>query len=223
LNRYIAVFVLLFVIVICGNIAYAEYQLPEDRAVDVVETDRSIEIYARMTMIGEFSDDFFPHDKFTYSMAFVQGVCQKWSGEYNGKQVTFHAIQTEEATPAKKIKVYFNKAQTAFERCCADKDTMSIWMYIDDWSMNIYRRYSYDGFMQVAAHEMGHILGLGDVYNDGDEFIRNNTDSIMRSWSNKQASKIDYYMLLSHRTWLNDGYYQYSNDKKIFALIERND
>lgn len=211
MKKCIAVFVVFFIIIIFEAAISAEYILSDNRAVDVVETDTNIDIYMRMVMIGEKADDFLPNERITYEMAFVQGICEKWSGEYEGKKVEVHIIQTEEATKAKKIRVYFDTAETSFERCCADKQALSVWMYINDLSTGIHLKYSYEGFKQVAAHEIGHIMGLADVYNDENEFIRQNAASIMRSWSYASATDFDYYVLLNHKTWLGNGYFQYSD------------
>ena len=211
---------LLFTLIL-GLSAYAEVDvnLPPTQALNIVETAAEYTIYARVCMIGECADDLITENK-TYATTFLEGVIEKWSGEYEGKKVTVKLINTAEDTTAQKIRVYFAKAKDKNDICNTVKVKNSIYMYVDDYSMDLYKRYSYNGFKTVAAHEFGHILGLGDVYSDSNDYLRDNLKSIMRSWYNNKATYADYYILFKHQTWELDKCYAYSLDVNLSTYAD---
>ena len=200
-----------------------------DSAVSVAETDNSIDIYARFAMKGEVADDFIGNT--TYEQLFVEGIKEMWEGEYNGKKVNVHAMNVCETDHVKKILVTFNDVTSEYEKSWANKQTGRIQMFTSDGRSGIFydgtgfiwrgaKRAPAEQFKYTSGHEFGHILGLADVYLDKDDAVRKNLETPMKSSKCKKATDADYYTLLTHKTWLLDNVYQYSDDKDIYKFTE---
>lgn len=182
------------------------------RAVNVVESNESIDIYARYSMEGKASEYVIPNTQITYEEAFPRGIKDMWEGEYHGKPVKVNLEKVDAADENEKIKVKFDIVHGTESFSCASVGyDKNIWIYSGDGRdvTNIF--YSYSWYTYAAGHEFGHAaLSLPDVY--ADDKLKDCLATPMNNHDTLRAQEVDYYMLLTHRTWELDGLYQYSDD-----------
>ena len=203
---------------LCSTICYAEDLSPylDGRAVNVIETDNSIDIYARYSMEGKAAEYVIPRTQITYEKAFPRAIKECWEGEYDGKPVNVHLERLAADSNQKKISVQFNIVHdtSCYSYALVGDDLREIHIYSGDGRSVSSVFYSYKEYMATAAHEFGHCIGLGDCYND--EKVSDWLVSPMNdSFHTMQAQAVDYYILLTHRTWENNGVFIYSQDSDI--------
>lgn len=184
-------------------------------AVNVVESKDSIDIYARVSFVGDVKDSYVPNMPVTYSEAFIIGVQYVWSGVYNGKPVYVHIEEVEDTEKTRRVRVMFDVVKNKLSFAHAQKHPPTVWMYTGDGRMGGYI-YDYSALLYVCGHEFGHAaLGLADAYSDPHYPVSEYLNSPMNGWDSRHATDADYYILLKHRTWLNDGLFTYSNDREF--------
>lgn len=185
--------------------------------ITITEDADSIDIYANVYFTGSIKDDYVPNTSKTYTEAFIYGVKYVWNGEYNGKVVDVHIKTVDEetykSTPC--IKVIISSVTGRFSYCQARKSTNTIWLYSGDGRMGLDYLYNYSGMLYVSGHEFGHMLGLGDAYNDSNENVKTYLSSPMNGWNYKHATKADYFVLLNNKTWMRDTVFEYSQDREF--------
>lgn len=201
----------------------------ESQAVQVIETDKCIEIKANISFEGDLSDTLTPkrcfehvnEPRYTYKEAFVEGVKQMWEGTYKGKSVIVTLNEVDETDDTDKVHVIFlpvtNVGEDSEDYPKAAKSWNTIWFYTGDGRTN--SSYDYHQIVDnVAGHEFGHILGLDDIYNEENSIVKNNLISPMNKLTTTKATNIDYYMILKYRTWeMDDFNVKYSDDKFVVA------
>lgn len=187
-------------------------------AVNVIEDEDSIDIYALVSFAGDEKDDFVPNTAVTYSEAFIIGVRYVWSGVYNENPVKVHIEEVKNTSALNHVTVIFGSVTGKESYSRARKASATIWMYTGDGRSGIDDIYDYNSFLYVSGHEFGHILGLSDAYKDLNKQVRENLKSVMNSWNCRHATEADYYAILKHRTWLGNIWFTYSSDR---ALMER--
>lgn len=203
---------------LCSSICYAEDLSPylNGRAVNVIESDDSIDIYARYSMEGAAAEYAIPYTQMTYDKAFPRAIKECWEGEYDGKPVNVHLEKINPDSIQKKISVKFDTVYdpSSYSYALVGDDIREIHIYSGDGRDFVSLLYSYKEYMATAAHEFGHCMGLGDCYND--EKVSGWLVSPMNSsFQVMQAQTVDYYILMTHRTWELGGVYRYSDDKNI--------
>ncbi len=213
--RKLIIFLILIFTASFSGICYAEDMddYLAGRALNVIETENEINIYMRISITDNASDYMIPNTAITYEKAFFRGVKETWEGSYKGKNMNVIMERVSPDDDRKHIKVIFDRVNDKDDYCCALKATDTIWMYSGDGRNHSLLFYDYQWFKSTAGHEMGHILGLGDVYSDENEQIRQNLKSPMnRSDETPKAQELDYYIILTHRTWERNSGYRYSDD-----------
>ena len=196
---------------VCSAAELSKYL--DGRAVNVTEDEDSIDIYALVSFVGDEKDDYVPNTSITYSEAFMIGVKYVWSGEYDGKSVNVHIEEVVGNTPIPKVRVIFNSVTGQQSFSHARKLPATIWMYTGDGRAGTDHVYDYNGILYVSGHEFGHILGLGDVYADTNEKVKQYLNSPMNGWDWRQATDADYFIMLKHNTWLHGNLFIYSSDR----------
>lgn len=198
---------------VCSAAELSKYL--DGRAVNVTQDEDSIDIYALVSFIGDEKDDYVPNTSITYSEAFMLGVRYVWSGVYDGKCVNVHIEEVEDNTPVQKVRVLFDSVTGQYNFSHAQKAPPTIWMYTGDGRAGIDHVYDYNGILYVSGHEFGHILGLGDVYADTNEKVKQYLNSPMNGWDWRQATDADYFIMLKHNTWLHGNLFIYSSDREL--------
>lgn len=187
----------------------------DGRAVNIVVSEDSIDIYALVSFIGDEKDEYVPNTSITYSEAFMLSVKYVWSGVYDGKCVTVHIEEVADNTPVQRVRVIFDSVTGQQSFSHARKSSPTIWMYTGDGRIGLDHMYDYNGILYVAGHEFGHILGLADAYADANETVRQYLNSPMNGWEWRQATDADYYIMLKHATWIRGNMFVYSSDKEF--------
>lgn len=210
----IAVIFILCLQSVCNASELSQYLLGS--AVNVIEHEDSISIYARISFVGDEKDDYVPNTAVTYSEAFMLGVRYVWSGVYNGKPVYVYLEEVEDSESVGKIRVLFDSVKTVLSFSHARKSSPTIWMYTGDGRAGTDHIYDYNAMLYVSGHEFGHAaLGLADAYADPNEQVKKYLKSPMNGWEYRQATDADYYILLKHRTWTQGGMFVYSRDREL--------
>lgn len=206
---------------LCSTICYAEDLSPylNGRAANVIEGNESIDIYARYSMEGKASEYVIPNTQITYEEAFPRGIKDMWEGIYQGKPVKVHLEKVDTDMDCEKIKVVFDVVHDTESFPCASVGyDKNIWMYSGDGRSLGSVFYSYSWYTYAAGHEFGHAaLSLPDIYDD--ELLKDRLATPMNNHDTLHAQEVDYYMLLTHRTWEIDGLFQYSDDEAVWKYI----
>lgn len=205
-----------------GIVCYAEdlTQYLGDRAVNVVENENEINICMRISITENAEDYMLPNTAVTYADAFFRGIKYMWEGEYNGKPVIVRLERVSSDDERIHVSAIFNLVKDTKSYSCADKHSNTIWIYSGDGREFSSLFYSYKWFTYAAGHEVGHILGLADVYSDENESVRLLLRSPLNYISTPQAQPVDYYMMLKYRTWeLTDTLFVYSSDMEGIELF----
>ena len=187
------------------------------RAINVIECNNSIDIFAHISFGGEIAGEKFPNSEDTYGQAFIKGVKKVWEGSYKGKPVYVHIYVVPKTYRYNHIKVLIDSFKDKRDYSHTVKPHNTIFMYSGDGRDNY--TYSYDDFAYVSGHEFAHILGLADAYSDKNEYVRNYLLTPTGAWNCFHAQDVDYYFLLKYRTWEKNNLYEYGNDSLVVRLL----
>lgn len=160
-----------------------------------------------------------------YKEKFIEGVQNVWGGDFDYKEVQVNLIDVSDYPGMKSIQVNLYGTEGVSMGYVGEK----INIYTGDSRHGI--SYREEGYKNAAGHEFGHVLGLGDAYDNGmnseETTMNNNFPSVMGSmwgevWSMNNptgegipyhAQNIDYHMML--RAQDPNGRY-YNNKKFIY-------
>ncbi len=160
--------------------------------VNIIENEDSIVIYSYVNVSGDAANIPFSGSTYTYRDGVLQGIEKAWSGSYNGKKVISLAIETTTG-PYVEIEVYNQYGVSNVSNWNSLKDPGKMTMYIGD-HRNKPPMYNYTSFYMTVGHEMGHIFGVADLYNDN--LVANKFNSIMNSQFNVSgAQPVDFAMM----------------------------
>lgn len=229
MNRFfcrlgVSAVLILFLSVFSASVSYAEdfSEYMDNRAVNVIESENSIDIYAYISITGSIADKKVLWYDDTYAQIFIKGVIKAWTGSYKGKSVTVNIQHLADDDKRRHVRVIIESPKSEKDFSCASKHENTIWMYSGDGRCGPNSIYSYNGFMYVAGHEFSHILGLADAYSDKNELIQKYLITPLGAWNCSHAQDVDYYLLLKYQTWKQDGYFAYSCDGDVLRWLSKN-
>lgn len=220
--KRVIVFTLLMLAIVFGQVSYAQDidDYLAESAVNVIESDTSIDFYVRLAFDGEdVAGTVIPKTQVSYKTAFIRGVKLMWEGVYQDKPVKVHIEQVKTDYDGEKITVVFGAVNNREDFSCASKSSNKIWMYTGDGRSFYSLVYTYAEFLYTAGHEMGHIWGVSDIYSDDNELVRT-IKSPMNERDTFYAQDIDYYFILHNRTWELENPLAYSADEEVIRYLE---
>ena len=161
-----------------------------NKAISVVETASTITINARIRIQGS--------NRFSKANV-IEGIKNGWGGTYKGKIVSVN-IQEVTVKPYIEINLvkYYDDTKNNTSKALGTGYCGSNWstsnpggIQLSDENPLRSGSYTVDHFRRTAAHEFGHVLGLGDAYN----MMQNGTFTwLWTSWALANGVKLNSIM-----------------------------
>ena len=175
----------------------------------VHEEEEAINIYLNVNISGELADKIIPGSDMTYRDAAVKGILTVWQGEYDYKTVNvfvedfgdggthpedYDVLPITIVEGEGKVMNGDEVVRTAPALTYLPGDSARA-SKTELYTQNGHEL-SYWEIMKTSGHEMGHGMGILDVYSD--IIVKDmGMDSIMNDhWKTDKAQQIDYYMLM---------------------------
>ncbi len=174
-------------------------EISTNNAISIAEYSDMIVVLSYIRVSGDGADDIINGE--TYESLIYQGIRRGWNGKFENKDVFVvfpkrnSSVKVGQQTLHITVKDSLGISNYSWRG--GDYRKGSITMYMGDSRTE--SQYSKWDFSITAAHEFGHALGIGDLYNDNK--IEDKFPSIMNSqWKvNGKAQAIDFAMMMSAR------------------------
>ncbi len=171
-------------------------ELRKKQSIVISEGEEVVDIYISLTFNRD-SNDVIPNSKETYRDACIRGIQKMWSGEFECKKVNCMVfdlpVDNDEGYKTTNVYIYSNssgKTITHFNRFYMTNNGIKA----SEGNITIYAKdYTANDVSGIAAHEVGHVMGVGDIY---DVLSYQHYKSIMNEqWAVESAQYCDYMMM----------------------------
>ncbi len=134
-----------------------------------------VDIYVNFNFCGKCSEIEFEDKHELYKQVAINGILDSWQGRYFenpgydlfGMDYVDVIIHIDEKKDMKKLNFHINHEGRGFAPYNIFwniRGNIFNSVYCFQFQKNVY--YTYNRFAQLAAHEFGHLIGLGDAYKD---------------------------------------------------------
>ena len=132
-----------------------------DKQTVVFVEGNNVSIRANFNIVDNASPYVDEDGSYSYTELFLRGVRYTWSGAFGQ-----YSVSTYVGTDPNGVSVTINNQYGVpnVRGGWAQGDLGAMTMYIGDSRTSVF--YDFERFYWVSGHEFGHILGVGDVYND---------------------------------------------------------